>query len=101
MARPLRLEFSGALYHVTSRGNRRESIYETDDDRRLFLSVLDAACEGFYCLMGNHYHLLIETPDGNLCCGMRQLNGVYTQELQPPAPQGGSPFPRAVQGDSR
>ncbi|GGO80451.1 hypothetical protein GCM10011348_17140 [Marinobacterium nitratireducens] len=87
MARPLRLEFAGALYHVTSRGNRRESIYETDDDRRLFLDVLDDVCETFnwvchaYCLMENHYHPLIETPEGNLCHGMRQLNGVYTQRF--------------------
>lgn len=85
MARPLRLEFAGALYHVTSRGNRREMIYETDKDRQTFLCVLDDVCETFnwvchaYCLMGNHYHLMIETPEGNLSQGMRQLNGVYTQ----------------------
>ena len=85
MARPLRLEFAGALYHVTSRGNRREAIYETDEDRESFLAVLDDVCGTFnwvchaYCLMGNHYHLLIETPEGNLSRGMRQLNGVYTQ----------------------
>lgn len=85
MARPLRLEFAGALYHITSRGNRREDIYETDEDRLLFLSVLDNVCERYnwlchaYCLMSNHYHLLIETPDANLSKGMRQLNGVYTQ----------------------
>lgn len=72
MARPLRLEFAGALYHITSRGNRQEAIYESDDDRRVFLSVLDEVCEIYhwichaYCLMDNHYHLLIETPDGNL-----------------------------------
>ncbi|MBR9883446.1 MAG: transposase [Oceanospirillales bacterium] len=87
MARPLRLEFAGALYHITSRGNRREPIFETDDDRRSFLAVLDDVCETFnwichaYCLMGNHYHLLIETPEGNLSQGMRQLNGVYTQTV--------------------
>lgn len=85
MARPLRLEFSGALYHLTSRGDRRENIFEDDDDRRGFLSVLQEVCDGYnwichaYCLMSNHYHLLIETPDGNLSKGMRQLNGVYTQ----------------------
>lgn len=85
MARPLRLEFAGALYHVTSRGDRREDIYEQDDDRRQFLSILGEVCNRFnwvchaYCLMSNHYHLLIETPDGNLSKGMRQLNGVYTQ----------------------
>jgi len=87
MARPLRLEFPGALYHITSRGDRREDIYEDDEDRKLFLSVLEAVCEKYnwechaYCLMNNHYHLLIETPDANLSIGMRQLNGVYTQKF--------------------
>lgn len=85
MARPLRLEFGGALYHVTSRGDRQEPIFEDDEDRRAFLDVLGGVVEDFnwrchaYCLMGNHYHLLVETPDGNLAKGMRQLNGVYTQ----------------------
>ncbi|MCF7980719.1 MAG: transposase [Pseudomonadales bacterium] len=85
MARPLRLEFAGALYHVTSRGDRREDIYDDDIDRKTFLSILADVCESYnwvchaYCLMGNHYHLLIETPDANLSKGMRQLNGVYTQ----------------------
>lgn len=85
MARPLRIEFNGALYHVTSRGDRREDIYEDDRDRELFLEVLAEVVERFnwlchaYCLMGNHYHLVIETPEGNLSQGMRQLNGVYTQ----------------------
>lgn len=87
MARPLRLEFAGALYHVTSRGDRREPIYEDDADRRLFLLLLDQICETYnwlchaYCLMGNHYHILIETPDANLSKGMRQLNGMYTQKF--------------------
>lgn len=85
MARPLRLEFVGALYHITSRGDRREDIYEDDRDRKQFLSILGEVCKRYnwichaYCLMSNHYHLLIETPDGNLSKGMRQLNGVYTQ----------------------
>ncbi|MBL0163827.1 MAG: transposase [Xanthomonadales bacterium] len=85
MARPIRLEFAGALYHVTSRGDRREAIYEDDADRERFLTVLAEVVRDFnwvchaYCLMGNHYHLLIETPDANLSKGMRQLNGVYTQ----------------------
>jgi REP element-mobilizing transposase RayT len=75
------------VYHVTSRGNGRKDIYVGDKDRREFLSVLSGVCERFnwtihaYCLMGNHYHLLIETPDGNLSQGMRQLNGVYTQNF--------------------
>ncbi len=85
MARPLRLEFAGALYHVTSRGDRREAIFEDDTDRRQFLSVRADVVADFnwicraWCLMTNHYHLLIETPDGNLSKGMRQLNGVFTQ----------------------
>ena len=85
MARPIRLEFAGALYHVTSRGDRREAIYEDDADRERFLTVFAEVVRDFnwvchaYCLMGNHYHLLIETPDANLSKGMRQLNGVYTQ----------------------
>lgn len=85
MARPIRIEFSGALYHITSRGDRREAIYEDDTDRERFLEVLGKVAEDFnwvchaWCLMTNHYHLVIETPDGNLSKGMRQLNGVYTQ----------------------
>ena len=87
MSRPLRLEFPDALYHITSRGDGREDIYRADGDRRLFLAVLADVCERFnwwghaYCLMTNHYHLLIETPDSNLSKGMRQLNGVYTQRF--------------------
>ncbi len=87
MVRPLRIEFAGALYHVTSRGDRREDIYLDDEDRQRFLEVLEAVCERFnwevhaYCLMSNHYHLLVETLDGNLSRGMRQLNGVYTQRF--------------------
>ena len=85
MARPLRLEYEGAVYHVTSRGNAREVIYSGDGDRTKFLEILSGVVEryGFiihaYCLMSNHYHLLVETPEGNLSRGMRQLNGVYTQ----------------------
>ena len=85
MARPLRLEFPGAIYHVTSRGDRREAIYEEDTDRLEWLAILSKVCERYhwrvhaYCLMDNHYHILLETADGNLSKGMRQLNGVYTQ----------------------
>ena len=87
MARPLRLEFAHALYHVTSRGDRREDIYVDDADREAWLAVLAQVCTRFnwtvhaYCLMSNHYHLLVETPDANLSAGMRQLNGVYTQHV--------------------
>ena len=85
MSRPIRIEFPNALYHVTSRGDRREDIFEDDEDRRTFLSTLEQVAAQFnwvcyaWCLMDNHYHLLIQTPDGNLSKGMRQLNGVYTQ----------------------
>jgi len=85
MARPLRLEFPGALYHITSRGNAQQPIFLDDEDHHTFLHVLSLVVERFdwlchaYCLMGNHYHLLIETPKGNLSRGMRQLNGHYTQ----------------------
>jgi len=85
MARPLRIEFPGAYYHVTARGDRREAIYEDDADRSAFLAVLADVIERFewrchaYCLMSNHYHLFIETPVANLSKGMRQLNGVFTQ----------------------
>lgn len=85
MARPLRIEYPGAVYHITSRGNEKKPIYKDDQDRENFLSVLDKVNKRYhwhchaYCLMGNHFHLLIETLEGNLSLGMRQLNGVYTQ----------------------
>jgi REP element-mobilizing transposase RayT len=85
MARPLRLEYDGAFYHLTSRGNERKAIFKDDRDRQLFLDTLGQVTERFhwlchaYCLMDNHYHLVVETPDANLSRGMRQLNGVYTQ----------------------
>lgn len=85
MARPLRLEVPGGLYHITSRGNRREPIYLDDEDRQRFLSLVGKVCARFswsvyaYCLMTNHYHLFLETRVANLSRGMRQLNGVYTQ----------------------
>jgi REP element-mobilizing transposase RayT len=85
MARPLRIEYAGAVYHVTSRGNERKAVFKSDQDRINFLNTLQHVIKRYnwichaYCLMDNHYHLLIETPDGNLATGMRQLNGVYTQ----------------------
>lgn len=85
MARPLRIEFAGGLYHVTSRGNAREDIYCNDDDRMIFLQLLYRACERYdwychaYCLMSNHYHLLIETGMPSLSKGMKYINGSYTQ----------------------
>ncbi len=87
MARPLRIEFPGAIYHITSRGNAQSDIYLETSDRQIFLSSLGEVCKRFnwhcyaYCLMTNHYHLVIETGDANLSKGMRQLNGVYTQSF--------------------
>ena len=87
MARPLRLEFPGALYHLTGRGNARADIFLGDDDRAAFVEILAGVVERFawllyaYCLMDNHYHLMVETPEPNLSRGMRQLNGVYTQRF--------------------
>ncbi|MGH7801397.1 MAG: transposase, partial [Thermodesulfobacteriota bacterium] len=87
MARPLRLEFPGALYHITSRGNARQEIFLSDDDRTSFLNLLGREVEQqrwrchAYCLMSNHYHIMIETPEGNLVLGMRRLNGAYSQEF--------------------
>ena len=87
MARPLRIEFAGALYHVTSRGDRREDIFVEDADREAFLQGLSEICQRFgvtchaYCLMTNHYHLVLETVQANLARALRQLNGVYTQRF--------------------
>jgi REP element-mobilizing transposase RayT len=85
MARPLRIEFPGAVYHVTSRGDRREPIFVDDEDRRALLEVVGQALSRFdaqmlaYCLMGNHYHFVLHTRRANLSMLMRHVNGVYTQ----------------------
>nr|WP_314608006.1 transposase [uncultured Janthinobacterium sp.] len=87
MTRSLRLEFAGALYHITSRGDRRGTIYRDDTDRLVWQEILALPCEQYhfvvhsFCQMSNHYHLLVETVDANLLQGMRQLNGVYTQHF--------------------
>ena len=84
MVRPLRLEFPGALYYVTSRGDKYD-IYLDQDDRRAWLEILDQVCHRFkwiifaYCQTDRDFHLMVETMDCNLAKGMRQLNGVYTQ----------------------
>lgn len=86
MARPLRLEYEGAFYHITSRGNARKKIFKINESKEIFLDILSLVVNRFnwichaYCIMDNHYHLLIETPDANLSTGMRYLNGVYTQK---------------------
>ena len=85
VTRPLRLEHPGAVWHVTARGNERKELFRDDVDRERFLSILGRTVTLFqwrlhaYALMGNHYHLLLETPIPTLSRGMRQLNGVYTQ----------------------
>jgi len=84
MPRKLRLEYEGAIYHVMNRGDRRESIFLGEEDRQLFVETLGEACQktGWqvhaYCLMGNHFHLVVETPRGNLVAGMRWFLGTYT-----------------------
>lgn len=85
MARPLRIEFDCALYHVMSRGNAQADIFLSDEDRWAFLENLDRVCRRLdwrvwaWCQMTNHYHLLIETLSPTLSKGMREVNGVYTQ----------------------
>jgi putative transposase len=87
MSRPLRIEFPGAVYHVTSRGDWRENIFLDAEDRNTFLGILGHAMERFdaqvlaYCLMGNHYHLVLHTRQANLSRLMRHVNGVYTQDF--------------------
>lgn len=87
MSRPLRVEFAGATYHVTARGDRREPIYCDDEDRRVQLAVIAHAMDRFdalvmaYCQMGNHFHLVLHTRQANLSRLMRHVNGVYTQSF--------------------
>jgi REP element-mobilizing transposase RayT len=83
MARPLRIEYPGAFYHITARGNERKDIFRSRNDRERFLSYLASASKRYqavvhaYCLMTNHYHLLLETPGGNLSQIMQQINSAY------------------------
>jgi putative transposase len=85
VSRPLRIEYAGALYHITARGNERKAVYRADADRVRFLEILSTVCARLawqchaYCLMDNHYHLLLETPMPNLSKGMRILNGEYSR----------------------
>ena len=87
MARKLRVEYPGAIYHVMNRGDHREPIFQDDDDRREFLRTLAESCVKttwavhVYCLMGNHFHLVIETPQGNLVSGMKWFLGNYTRRF--------------------
>jgi len=85
MTRPLRIELGDALYHVTARGDRKDQIFRSDGDRLTWLTLLGETCDRFnlavlaYCQMTNHFHILLETVDGNLSRGMRHLNGSYSQ----------------------
>lgn len=87
MSRPLRIEFPGAWYHIMNRGRRRENIFSTPEDYQSFIRVLQEAADlwnlkiAAYCLMSNHYHILVQTPDANLSRGMRHINGIYTQRF--------------------
>ena len=86
MARPLRIEYQGAWYHVMNRGRRAEKVFKDQHDYKMFVDLLKGTLEMWnlriaaYCLMPNHYHILAQTPDANLSRGMRHLNGVYTQK---------------------
>lgn len=100
MSRPIRIEFPGAIYHISSRGHDNQKIFIDDDDKQFFVDLLQKTVDRFHwvchawCLMPDHYHVVMETPEGNLSIGMRELNGGYTQyfnrryALQGPAMQG-------------
>ena len=85
MSRPLRIQYPDAWYHVMNRGRRGEKLFEGKKDYETFIELLKDIVEDYkvniaaYCLMSNHYHLLIQTPKGNISRSMRHLNGVYTQ----------------------
>src|SRR5437867_1995300 len=87
MPRKLRVEYEGAIYHVMNRGDRREPIFLTDEDRKLFVQTIGEVCQktGWqvhaYCLMDNHFHLVIETPRTNLVAGMRWFLGTYSSRF--------------------
>lgn len=98
MARPLRIEFPGACYFVTSRGNASERVFLDSDDGKLWMDTFESVCSRFgwicyaYCLMDNHYHIVVETTRSNLSAGMRQLNGVFTQAFNRRHKRGGHVF---------
>jgi len=87
MSRPLRISYPGAWYHIMNRGRRKERIFLTQADYEAFVIVLKETAKMWnlkisaYCLMPNHYHLLVHTPDGNISRCMRHINGVYTQRF--------------------
>jgi REP-associated tyrosine transposase len=87
MSRPIRIAYPDAWYHVMNRGRRAEDIYLDKLDYKAFVELLQEAIEAWniriaaYCLMPNHYHMLVQTPDGNISRAMRHINGVYTQRF--------------------
>ena len=87
MSRPLRIEYPGAWYHVMNRGRRAEQIFHDRKDYQAFVQLLGDTSEMWnlrvsaYCLMPNHYHLLVQTPDANISRAMRHVNGVHTQRF--------------------
>ena len=90
MAHKLRVEYPGAIYHVLNRGDRREPIFKDDQDRERFLQTLGETCTKTswqvhaFCLMPNHFHLVVETPQGNLVTGMKWFLGTYTSRFNRP-----------------
>src|SRR5437667_82852 len=98
MSRPLRIEYEGAWYHVMNRGIARQEIYRTAEHRYMFLGLLNEISVKYfieihaYCLMDNHYHLLIRTPFTNLGRAMRHLDGVYTRRFNISETKDGSIF---------
>lgn len=98
MGRPLRIEYPGAFYHVTSRGSEKKDVFKSRKDREKFLSYLESATERYgaaihvYCLMSNHYHLLLETPEGNLSQIMRHINAAYTNYFNTKGQRAGHVF---------
>ena len=91
MARPLRIEYPGAFYHVTSRGNEQKDVFKSQRDREKFLEYLESSTERYgavvhaYCLMSNHFHLVLETPQANLVAGMQWFLSTLHREVQPAA----------------
>ena len=87
MARKLRIQYPGAIYHAMSRGDHQERIFSDDTDRQQFLSTLEQCCQKTawqvhaFCLMSNHFHLVVETPQGNLVAGRKWFLGVYTRRF--------------------
>jgi REP element-mobilizing transposase RayT len=104
MGSPLRIEYTGAFYHVTSRGNERKDVFKSRRDREQFLEYLESATVRYgasihvYCLMSNHYHLLIETPGGNLIANHAAHKRCVHELLQCKEKAVGTPVPGQIQG---